>query len=131
MAYKKVILVDDDAFTNQLYKLMLEDLQIAEEILTFSEGEVALEYLWTHNTEPLYEHEINLLLLDLKMPGMDGFAFMEKLFLLPLKQRFKVAVVTSSVNLDDLERVKSYRVDGLIHKPFTKDKLTDLVATLA
>ncbi len=131
MAYKKVILVDDDAFTNQLYKLMLEDMQIAEEVITFCEGGDALDFLWANNTEPLFEHEVNLLLLDLKMPGMDGFAFMEKLFKLPLKQRFKVAVVTSSVNLDDIERVKTYNVDGFIHKPFTKEKLTDLMATLA
>jgi CheY-like chemotaxis protein len=130
MAYKKVILVDDDAFTNQLYKLMFEDMQIAEEVLTFCSGEEVLDYLWANNEEPGSEHEMNLLLLDLKMPGMDGFAFMEKLEKMPLKQRFKIAVVTSSINQDDIDRVNSFKVNGLIHKPFTKEKLTDLMAAL-
>lgn len=66
-----------------------------------------------------------LILLDVKMPVMDGFAFLEAYDRLPLAQMHAIIIVmlTTSLHLQDVERVNRLNIAGFLNKPLTRPKL--------
>ena len=70
-----------------------------------------------------------LVLLDVKMPGMDGMAFVDAYQQLPENQQQAVVIVmhTASMNSTDLGRVESLPIAGLVSKPLTKEKLDTIL----
>lgn len=72
----KILLVDDDNVTNILHKRVIERSNCVENVLVATDGVDALEILENHvaNDEPLPE----LIFLDINMPRMDGFEFLEQ-----------------------------------------------------
>jgi len=59
------------------------------------------------------------------MPGMDGFAFLEKFMNIPgiVKENFKIYMVSSFTNEIDREKLNKYCIQGFINKPLHNDKL--------
>lgn len=71
----------------------------------------------------------DLILLDIRMPEMDGFEFMERLALLPegISQQVKIVLLSSSIDPVDYQRaVQNPLVMGFIPKPLTKEKWKSL-----
>jgi CheY-like chemotaxis protein len=70
-----------------------------------------------------------LVLLDVKMPGMDGMAFVEAYQKLPADRQEAVVIVmhTASMSSVDLGRIESLPIAGLVSKPLTKDKLDTIL----
>jgi CheY-like chemotaxis protein len=68
-------------------------------------------------------------LLDVKMPGMDGMAFVEAYQQLPADRQQAVVIVlhTTSLSSVDLGRLESLPIAGLVSKPLTKDKLDTIL----
>ena len=109
---KLIMLVDDDDTTNYLNKRLLEGLNTAERIIVVKDGEQALEYL-THACDESKSVEYpcpDLIFMDIKMPIMDGFEFLEayKETELAEKQNITLFMLTSSASFYDLERLKKY-----------------------
>jgi CheY-like chemotaxis protein len=73
-----------------------------------------------------------VILLDVKMPIMDGFEFLQEFEATErhLANKTKIILLTSSNNPHDIERAKEFNVGGYINKPLTADKLNEVFGQL-
>jgi CheY-like chemotaxis protein len=122
----KILLVDDDSISNFVAKSAIDKLKFADELIIKTDGKEGLSYL-EEFCKPLNNYP-DLILLDLKMPGMDGFAFLEEFELLCKKMRKEIIVVilTSSKDADDIIRLRRLGNYYLLNKPLTGEKLMDV-----
>lgn len=122
---KKVLLVDDDPIFNFLHSRMLSLGGLAKEVHTALNGRQALDLLngYFSGTSVLPD----AILLDLTMPELDGFGFLEALKKLkvPGMENVNIVVITSSINPRDMERVRALGVSNYLIKPITLEKLKD------
>lgn len=120
----RVLLIDDDAMTNTLNKRAILGANLATHVDFVTSGQEALDYFQQIKNITLPLH---LILLDIKMPEMNGFEFLEIYKNLePQYKAEKVFGLTSSASFYDLEKLKSYvDITGHFFKPFTtRDFLT-------
>lgn len=120
-----VLLIDDDEPTNFLNQLVLEGTGCTERIHVAESGHSALRYLESsceNQNQPCPE----LIFLDINMPAMNGWEFLERYSGLE-KQRKEhpvVVMLTTSLNPDDRALAsKIPDVSGFETKPLTYDKL--------
>lgn len=125
------MLIDDNEIDNFINQKMIEGCGFAENVYVHSSARSALEFL--KNLEKTGNSGINMIpeviFLDINMPIMDGFQFLEefKKFREPIRKRAKIAILTTSMNPTD--RFKSLRnefVISFINKPLSKDTLDKL-----
>ena len=128
-ALPSIFLVDDDYTTNFLNAKLLQRLDAAEQIFTAFNGREALELLRAHCQPPTPSCPA-LIFLDINMPVMDGFEFLEAYqHLPPVQQQGQVIVMlTTSVSPRDLERVRPLPVAGFLSKPLTAEKVAQVLA---
>ena len=70
----------------------------------------------------------DLILLDINMPIMDGWEFLDEFSNLTYSKDISVIILTSSINPEDREKAKKYKdVKGFMSKPITKDKLDQIL----
>ena len=121
----KVLLVDDDSFQLEMISGILEGLGVTD-VTRATSGEQALQKLSG-------KHGINLLLLDLHMPGMDGFKFMESL----AKAGFAGSLIIVSGQSDDVmhaasmvAKLRRFTLLGTVPKPVGRAALSALLDKL-
>ena len=124
-----VLLVDDDQTTNYLNQLLLNRLGVAEKILVAQNGREALSALNTHCQQGADSSCPTLILLDINMPVMNGFEFLEAYALLPAIQRQATVVVmlTTSLHPQDTERARLLKVADFLSKPLTSKHLAGVL----
>ncbi|MFZ4680552.1 MAG: response regulator [Flavobacterium sp.] len=128
----KILCVDDDPITLMLCKKVVERVGFAKEIITAKHGLEAIEYFDNLFEESKVNDSIvypKLVLLDLNMPVLDGWGFLETYILKKYDNLFsstKFIVLSSSVDPYDINRSKSYPVIGFLSKPITKEMLENL-----
>ncbi len=129
---KHILLVDDDPISIFLTKSYLKDLKIGEHIEIAGNGLEALKALDFSCSSPLeFEEKCpDLLLLDLNMPLMDGFEFLEYCQQAGYfgKWQTKIIILTSSKASRDLEKAKAYPIDGYLLKPITEYELLEVIS---
>ncbi len=108
-----VLVVDDEPQVVWMLQFSLE----AEGYQTFAarDGQAALE--------EVRQHHPNLVLLDIMMPVMDGWAFLEELQALPKSERPRVIVVSARSSLRDRAKAAELGADAFVAKPFNVDDL--------
>lgn len=123
-----VLLVDDDPLTNDLNERLLKQLGVADQYLAATDGADALTAL-DHLSANANPSSPVLVLLDVKMPGMDGMAFLDAYQHLPTAQQQAVVIVmhTASMSSIDLGRMESLPIAGLVSKPLTKEKMDTIL----
>ncbi|MBX9853201.1 MAG: response regulator [Cytophagaceae bacterium] len=124
---KKVLLIDDDNITNYLNNSIISNLEMAEEVIMKMNGAEAINYL-RKDCKATVNNFPNLILLDLKMPVMDGFEFLQEFEKLCNKDRHKIHVVilTTSRDAEDLIKLINLGNYYFVNKPLTTEKFLDI-----
>ena len=115
---KQILLIDDDAIINYLHSHILRSKFPTIPIIVFENGLKALEYL---NNNGTFSY---LIFLDINMPIMDGWGFLDAFGAIKTNNDFHIAILTSSINGSDRDKSSEY---DLIFEFLTKPlKLEDI-----
>ena len=121
--YSSVMLVDDSDMDNMLNKMILQTVKFSESIVVFKSSIAALAYL---KKEAKSTNIPELILLDINMPEMNGFEFMEEFQKLPNKISgyTKIYIISSSDDPIDVTRASKYKsVVKYLKKPLNRLEL--------
>jgi len=131
---KCILLVDDDATTNFLNEELINELEITEEVHVALNGQEALDYLHKKGkfkTTKKGEYPVpSLIFLDINMPLMGGFEFLEKYHKLPNSKKAEVVIVfltTSDSHKDKLKQLDDEVVRDFIEKPLKRKELLKIM----
>lgn len=130
-ALKQLTLVDDDDVFVFLTTRMLEKYKLVDLIKIFDNGYDALVFIKENlgNIEALPD----IILLDLSMPIMDGWQFLDEYVKINPKigKKITIFICSSSISPDDVSRAKAINaVSDFIIKPMTKEKLIEMIKNL-
>lgn len=119
-----VSIIDDDHFFQYSTKRILERSEKVKDILQFYDGEEAIDYLIENKNES--QRLPNLIFLDLNMPFMDGWQFLDAFtthkFSLEL---ITIYICTSSTSIVDKEKFNKYpKLNGYLIKPISKHEFS-------
>ncbi|MBH8560389.1 response regulator [Hymenobacter negativus] len=128
-AIRCTLLVDDDPTTNYLNRKLLQRLAVTTQVREALNGQEALDVLATSCTTPDAPTCPVLIFLDVNMPVMGGFEFLEAYQRLPLAQRRAIVIVmlTTSLHPADVQRAGSLPVAGFLTKPLTAEKIQQVL----
>ncbi|WP_462249779.1 response regulator [Ekhidna sp.] len=122
---KRIVLIDDDATTNYLNKMIIERSALVDEVLTFDSAEEALTFFNQSNSP-----EDALVLLDINMPIMNGWQFLDQYGSMERTKSNKIVLLTSSINPSDKQLAdEKLNVVDYMSKPLSVDMLQNLVST--
>jgi CheY-like chemotaxis protein len=126
--WNTVLLVDDDPASSFLSMETLEAMAVSNRILTIFNGEEALLFVEQHcfrTDQKLSAACPMLILLDINMPVMNGFEFLEKFCQLPasFREGVKIVLLTTSTRETDRMQARKYHVKHYLEKPLTPEKL--------
>ncbi|OZI07382.1 hypothetical protein BWI93_15315 [Siphonobacter sp. BAB-5385] len=120
-----VLIVDDDLITLKLHQLRVINMGLSRQPQLFYNGREVLDFLLAaQETDESY-----LILLDLNMPLMNGWQFLEALQQYDLRSVIRVVIITSSVDPADQQRAANYpQVAAYLEKPLSRKGLEILAS---
>src|ERR1700722_4166932 len=120
-----ILLVDDNYDDNRFHQIILKKMDIVNRIDVVVNGLEALAYLKSGQQSPP-----ELIFLDINMPRMNGWEFLEQYKHLDVKQKARVVIMilTTSANPDDIKKAKEIEeVTGFETKPLTEEMMTGIL----
>lgn len=115
------ILIDDDYIFLRLGKMYLEKGNCTSTVTLYNDAKIALETIGSQ-LEKL--EETTVIFLDLNMPVVNGFDFLDEIQKKhnAFSDKLSIYIMSSSVNFNDIERVKNYKiVEKFLNKPINKE----------
>jgi len=104
-AFKSVLLVDDSRATNFMHRELIREADFAERVDVALDGEEALEFLRSGGDSEYFPPSV--IFLDINMPKMDGFEFLEACKTLPEARRVSLVIVMLTTSLDPGDRTRA------------------------
>ena len=114
-----VLVIDDDDFNRQMAKTILEE-NLQYEVLTAASG--------MDGVEVLFQNTVHLILLDVAMPGWDGFKTLSVIRDNVLLKNIPVIMLTASADRDSVIKASQFGVEDYIRKPFVPEDLISRVS---
>ena len=129
--YNSILLIDDSDSDNFLHTRIVKKTGITDKIIVKNNGVTALEYLKEQiavdSTDP------ELIFLDINMPGMNGWEFLDEYDKLDEKSKegIIICMLTTSYATPDIEKAKSNDcIHSFISKPLTTEKLLTVLENI-
>jgi CheY-like chemotaxis protein len=120
--FKSVLLVDDDYISNFIADHLLQKFSVCDNVMFCRNGDEALRYLKETDVFP------ELIFLDINMPVMDGFEFIEAFQHYNMdKNTTRIIIYTSSFSQKDIQILKNIGFQDFIIKPLTEEKLLNIL----
>ena len=120
-----ILLVDDNSEDNRFHQIIIRKMDIVNRIDTVINGLEALAYLKSGHQDPP-----ELIFLDINMPKMNGWEFLEQYKHLDAKKKARVVIMilTTSANPDDVKKAKEIEdVTGFETKPLTEEMMMGIL----
>ncbi|MCD6013188.1 MAG: response regulator containing a CheY-like receiver domain and an DNA-binding domain [Flavipsychrobacter sp.] len=129
--FKDFVIIDDDIINNKLCRKIIEKTYPDVQITDFTNAREGLDFIIDKCTKNSDEKVI--VLLDISMPIMNAWEFLDAFDTLPpeLKSRVKVHILSSSINKNDMMRAQTNpNVEYYLIKPLTKESIMLIVNVL-
>lgn len=123
-----ILLIDDDEATNFIHEMVINQEDVTDRVVAVESGQEALDFLTTEENGSFVQPDI--IFLDINMPGMNGWEFLDKYDELESNQKGHAIMImlTTSLNPDDALRAKKYgTIKNFLHKPLTAAMLSDVI----
>ena len=118
--YPLVMLIDDNELDIFINKKLMETENFASRLITHSSAQSALDYLKNNSASP--DEIPTIIFLDIMMPGMDGFGFLDEFGKLDasIKKKARIVMLSTSDSFKDLNRAnQNPYVAKFLNKPLT------------
>lgn len=122
--FKRVLVIDDSETDRYVANRMIQRHHFAEEVITKESASKALEFLHALENKP--EELPQFIFLDIRMPEMDGFEFLDEYAKLPesVKSNCIIMMLSTSLDPEDLHRAEScIYVNRFLNKPLNNEKM--------
>lgn len=122
-----ILLIDDNADDNFFHERIIKKADCTEKIISFLSAKEAIKFIIEKRFNP--ELKAELIFLDINMPGMNGWDFLEEYNNLDdeLKSKVVVVMLTTSTNPDDLNKAKEIpSLNNFCTKPLTLKLINEL-----
>lgn len=121
------IVIDDSKLDCFIAEKIIKNTGICESIKSFLGAQEALDYI---RESPSAEGIHTIMLVDIQMPVMNGFQFVEEFEKLPVyvKENFSIYIISSSINDTDLKKVHTFEsIRQFLNKPLTSNNLSAIL----
>lgn len=129
MSHKKICIIDDDKILIFLTRKLINSYDSTIEISEYGDGHEAVEFFKANM--PSETQYPDVIFLDISMPVMDGWEFLEEYGKIPqeIRKNIQLYMFSSSISAHDMERATSNpNVNDYLTKPLTKEKLVEILA---
>lgn len=123
-----VLLIDDDAATNFLHEMVIEEARCAKKSIVAPSGYAALDFL--KQNEDQNQTQPELIFLDINMPGMNGWEFIEAYKKLDEIKQANSIIVMLSTSLNPKDKEKAHQIEEITtfrNKPLTVRMVQELL----
>lgn len=127
--YKNVMLIDDNELDNFINQKIIEANFFAEKVYLNTSAISAFEFLKNLNLNANIAGKLmpEVIFIDINMPMIDGFQFIEQFLTLPgiILEGTKLVILTSSINPEDKRKAMNYKFDiNFMNKPLNDESLS-------
>ncbi len=124
---RKILLVEDNADDAELTRLALDRHQLSSRVVHLTDGAQAIDYLFGGGSEA---SELSFIILDLKLPKVDGIQVLERIKGDPRTRSIPVVILSSSNQERDISRCFETGVNSYVVKPVQLDDYMDKVSAV-
>ena len=126
-----VLLVEDDAAHAEIVRRNFEDSRLANRLIHVADGQEALDYLNHANgfSDPVTAPRPGVILLDLRLPKVDGMEVLKIIKTDPALSSIPVVVLTTSKAELDMVKAYALHANSYLVKPVDFAKFTELMTT--
>ena len=131
MKKKEICIVDDDNIYQIIVRKIIGKMELFSSFSSYKNGKDAIDAL--KKAAENNENIPDIILLDINMPVMDGWEFMDEIvsYKSKLNQKIAIYIVSSSIAVQDKDKAKTYaEILGFLSKPITMDALYEIVSEI-
>lgn len=126
-----ILVVDDDAGHALLVRENLREAGVTQEIHHFKDGQAVLDFLFTRAPgDPLPEGQTYLMLLDIRMPKVDGIAVLRKVKADQELRKLPIIMLTTTDDPREVERCHQLGCNAYVHKPVNHERFAQTLRQL-